>query len=560
MRTRHPRRAGLAVLALASLVVLASPLPAADAAAAAAPAAPTGEPRLGRIDFPNSGAAAAQAPFLRGVLLLHSFEYEDACEAFQEARKIDPAFALAAWGEAMTHNHAIWGQQDRAAALAALATLAPTVAGRREKAPSERERGYLDAIEILYGEGTKQERDVAYMEAMGRLHEQNPGDLEAQAFYALSILGSVRERDFGTYMRAAAQAEEAFAKNPLHPGAAHYLIHSYDDPIHAPLGLRAARVYAQIAPAATHAQHMISHIYTALGEWDEVVKANTTAVAVSEERLRRKGKPLSGRSHHSLLWLEYGLLQQGRFAEAREKVETMAADATDAPGSETLWHYAQMRAAYIVADPTRDDTPPARPLPKVTMGSIAADAFATGYRAVLVGDLAAARAAAEGLRGARSTAQAAPHDCGKNAYDGANDKADLEVAAIMLQQLDALVLAADGKHDEALALLEQAAAAEGARAMEFGPPAIVKPSDELLGEMLLARGRPQEAQARFAQSLARAPRRTLSLAGLARAAEQAGDAETTREAQAALREIWKGDDAGLKRLSALAPVAVGGTK
>jgi tetratricopeptide (TPR) repeat protein len=542
--------------------LLASPLPAADAAATAPPAhpAPAAEPRLGKIDFPNSGAAAAQPAFMRGALLLHSFEYEDAREAFQEARRIDPGFALAAWGEAMTYNHPLWAQQDRDAALAALATLAPTAAARREKAPTERERGYLDAVEILYGEGAKPERDVAYMEAMRRLHESNPGDLEAQAFYALSILGSVPERDFGTYMRAAAEAEEVFAKNPLHPGAVHYLIHSYDDPIHAPLGLRAARVYAQIAPAASHAQHMISHIYMALGAWDEVVAANTIAVAVSEDRLRRKGKPLSGRSHHALAWLEYGLLQQGRFAEARRTLDTMAADATDAASSETLWHYAQMRAAYIVADPTRDDAPPARPLPDVTVASIAADAFATGYRAVLAGDLTAARAAAEGLRGARATAQAAPHECGNKVYDGSNEKVDLEIAAIMLQQLEALVLSAEGKHDEAIALLEQAAVAEVARAMDFGPPAIVKPSNELLGDVLLARGRAADAKARFEQALARAPRRTLSVAGLARAAEQAGDAEAAREAHATLQQIWKGDDAALRRLSALAPVSAGGPK
>jgi len=531
------------------MLLLASPL-------LAAPAEDV--PRLGRIDFPNSGAAAAQPAFERGVLLLHSFEFEDSCEAFQEARKIDPAFALAAWGEAMTYNHPLWAQQDKDAARAALATFAPTAEARRERTPTERERGYLAAVEILYGEGTKEERDVAYMKAMGGLHERYPDDLEAQAFYALSILGSVRERDFGTYMRAAAQAEEVFAKNPLHPGAAHYLIHSYDDPVHAPLGLRAARVYAQIAPAASHAQHMISHIYVALGEWDEVVKANVAAVATSEARLLRKGKPLATRNHHALLWLEYGLLQQGRFAEAREKVETMGADATDDPKPEALWHYAQMRAAYIVADPTRDDGPPARPLPGVTLGAIAADAFATGYRALTTGDVAGARAAAEGLRGARSTAQAAPHDCGKSAYDGANEEGDLAKAKIILQQLDALLLDADGKHDAAIAALEQAAEAEGSRAMEYGPPEVVKPSHELLGELLLARGRAQDARERFEQALARAPRRTLSVAGLARAAEAAGDPAASQEAQATLRQIWKGDEATLRRMSAgAAPVAAG---
>lgn len=516
----------LAVIALSVLMNVAS-LTAAEA-------------RLGRIEFPNSGAPEAQPSFLRGVLLLHSFEYEDAREAFQEAQRIDPAFALAFWGEAMTHNHPLWSQQDREAALAALARLAPTPKDRQARAPSEREKGYLAALELLYGKGEKRSRDLAYSQAMGRLAERYPEDLEARSFHALSILGTVQERDFRTYMRAGAVVEEVFALNPQHPGAAHYLIHSYDDPIHAPLGLRAARAYAQIAPAASHAQHMISHIYTALGYWDEVIEANRKAVAVSEERLRRKGLPLHQRSHHALLWLEYGYLQQGRFDEARETLATMAADVEDSPDLGNLWHYAQMRAAYIVADPSRADAPPAIPLPGVALGALAADAFASGLRAVSAGRLDEARAALEQIGSARDSAREVASEEGRNAHDGANEKSDFVVARIMAQELESLVLFAQGETAEALALMAEATAAEEARALEYGPPTIVKPTHELLGEMLLALERPQEAREQFARALERAPRRALSLAGLAKAAEQAGDRAAALEARRTLEEISQG--------------------
>ena len=226
---------------------------------------------LGSLWFPNSGTSEAQDAFRRGVLLLHSFEYEPAAEAFRQAQEIDPDFALAYWGEAMTYNHPLWRDYDRQSAIAALERLEPTRQERRAKAGSEREKMYLDAVETLYADETsaaevKAERDRLYMEAMQSLHEAYPDDDEARAFYALSILGSTDgSRDFATYMRAAATAMPVFERNPQHPGAAHYIIHSFDDPIHAPLGLPAADVYADVAPNAAHSQHMTSHIFVALG-------------------------------------------------------------------------------------------------------------------------------------------------------------------------------------------------------------------------------------------------------------------------------------------------------
>jgi len=236
---------------------------------------------VGVVTFANSGAPEAQQSFLHGLALLHDFEYEDAAASFRAAQKIDPSFAMAYWGEAMTYTHPVWFQQDAAAARAVLQRLGVTPEERSAKAKTERERDYLRAVDVLYGFGTKDERDFKYAEAMRTVHERYPDDVDATAFYAVALLGTSHQgRDFPTYMRAAALLEEVLPSHPTHPGVLHYLIHCYDDPIHAPLGMRAARRYGAVAPNAGHALHMTSHIFIAMGMWDDVIDANRRAIDV----------------------------------------------------------------------------------------------------------------------------------------------------------------------------------------------------------------------------------------------------------------------------------------
>src|SRR5881392_1491755 len=349
-------------------------------AAAASLSAQT--PRLGTIDFPASGAPAAQAPFIRGVLLLHSFEYQDAARAFREAQRLDTGFALAYWGEALTYTHPLWNEQDRNAARAALQRLGPTAAARRSKAPTPREQAYLSALEILYGEGAKSERDTAYSAAMGRLVNQFPADREAKVFYALSLLGlNQGVRDTATYMRAAAIVEPVFRANPNHTGAAHVLIHCYDDPIHAPLGLAAARAYSKIAPDAAHAQHMTTHIFLALGMWDDVV---------SQNELASGHDPATWAPDHYTQWLGYGYLQQGRYQEALQHLERMR-DNVD-KGRRGRAVLALMRAEYVVN--TEQSNSPSLQWPidltAVRARDAAVDAFVGGLSALRGGDRAAA--------------------------------------------------------------------------------------------------------------------------------------------------------------------------
>ena len=252
---------------------------------------PAQAPKLGRLSFPNSGSKTAQPAFIRGVLLLHSFEYEDAAAAFRDAQRADPSFALAYWGEAMTHNHPVWNEQDLDSARAILGRLAPTAEARALKARTARERAWLETGEILYGDGEKPRRDTLYSAALDRLTMSYPDDREARLFYALSLMGlSQAVRNIPAYMRAGAIAQDVFLANPEHPGAAHYIIHAFDDAQHAPLGLRAARAYSKIAPGADHAQHMTSHIFLGLGMWEETVAANEVA-SFGAEKDRSKWGP-----------------------------------------------------------------------------------------------------------------------------------------------------------------------------------------------------------------------------------------------------------------------------
>jgi tetratricopeptide (TPR) repeat protein len=504
-------------------------------------AVPTSAPgqdlRLGEVDFPNSGAAGAQASFARGLLLLHSFEYGEAAEAFRAAQEADPGFAMAYWGEAMTYNHPVWMQQDRDAAVAALGGLAPTAAERERLAGpagggTDREAAYMHAVNVLYGEGDgtpgdkaageKAGRDRAYAGAMAALQAAYPADPDAAAFHALALLGTAHGgRDFATYMESAGILEQVVDANPGHPGIAHYLIHSYDDPIHAPLGIRAARAYSEIAPDAPHAQHMTSHIFLALGMWDDVVAANENSLRVLDADLSAAGRPPAACGHYNF-WLEYGYLQQGRGADALRLLkecydrvmETAGGDAPDADAT-PVGSYAQMLARFVIdADPTsRAESGPlgwpvdlsAAPAARLTAE------FARGWAAAERGDAAALEAAATGFAEARVAIESARGD-------GAGEPADGAWAAradVLALELAALRASLAGDDDAAVARAREAAEAEEALPLEFGPPHIDKPARELLGELLLKAGRPDEAREAFQQALARTPKRAPAEAGLA---------------------------------------------
>ena len=510
---------------------------------------------LGSIDFPTSASPDAQEHFITGMLLLHSFEFDDAREAFLEAQKIEPDFAMAYWGEALTHNHLLWSRQNLEGGREAMERLGPTAEARIAKAPTEREKDYIRTLDVLYGEGAKQERDIAYRDAMLRLAEKYPDDLEAASLGAAATLATSHGgRDYRIYMRAAAMVEEVFAKNPNHPGAAHYLIHSYDDPVHAPLGLRAAHVYAKIAPAATHALHMPSHIFTAMGMWDDVVASNEDSWAASDSRVKRKNLSVDERSHHALKWLEYGYLQQGRYQEAREQLAIMEADTAAAGSERTRSHLVDMRAHYRIETRRWDSESIAVDTSGLGLSSTATDIFIRGLAAVRTNHVSAAKSLLAELN--RITEEKRKKDDKlQRATDPKGLPPDQRKAHVLAHELEAAIHLAEGRADQAVEILERAAELEETLSLSYGPPNPVKPSHELLGEVLLELKRPQDAAKQFEKALDRAPKRALSLLGLARAQSRSGDHAAARQTYADLGQVWRKADPALPELDEIKQAA-----
>ena len=472
---------------------------------------------LGHVHFENSGALLAQPDFQRGLALLHSFEYSAARAAFERAEQLDPGFAMAYWGEALTYNHTLWAEQDLPAARAALAQLGGTPGERAAKAKTPREQAYLAAVEQLYGEGDKPQRDARYCALLADLARTYPDDLDARALYALALLGlSGGIRNEANYMRAAAEAEAVFMVDPQHPGALHYLIHAYDDPVHAPLGLRAARLYAAVAPAAAHAEHMPSHIYFALGMWDEAIAANRASLETS--RAHGDG------GYHALLWLEYAYLQKGDREPAAELLRSVAHDVIAAPTPDNRLRLAFARAIWLAE--TGSAAGAEVDLPVEAVGAVDAGASpipAMGYFATL--DFVRGIAAARGhdLAGARAQLESLHRRCAAEPRAGGVKAAWFEtLTPEALTQCRALALALggivefdEGRHAEGLAAIREAVAVTARMEFEYGPPWSAKPLAELLGERLQEDGNAAGARAAFQATLADYPNRRATLAALA---------------------------------------------
>lgn len=481
---------------------------------------------LGFTDFENSGALEAQEAFSRGILLLHSFEYEDSREAFIEARNIDPEFTMAYWGEAMTYNQPIWMRQQTERGRDALIRLAPDFEGRLSIASTQREKEYLKAVEALYfGNEDKKKRDVAYERQLGVLSEIYPDDLDAAAFHALSLLGLAHDgRDYKLYMQAAAIAEEVFAQNPQHPGAAHYLIHAYDDPIHAPLGLRAAHVYAGIAPDASHALHMPSHIFSALGMWPEMAAANEESYAASVQWMERKGLKGHSGAYHARQWRAYAYQQLGRYADAEELLNDMMADVRESDSLQFPISYAMMMLSSYFADTNKWDSEFARielDTENLSPFILANIYFIRGRTAVSDGNEEDARKALSKLM---------------KLEDQQN------IALLLQHQLKAEVLKLEGNLDGAIELLEEAAKIDSERPLDYGPPEPGKPTHELLGEFYLMANKSDEAIEAFQASLERAPGRSMSYIGLYKAARMGSNEELYQNTITKLKENWKDAD------------------
>ena len=478
---------------------------------------------VGSLSFENSGAEAAQPHFLRGVGFLHSFGWKQAIGEFQKAQQADPDFALAYWGESLCYNHPLISEWNRQTPIDILQRLGATLEVRLAKAKTEREKGFITAVEALFnGPGDISQRRIAYKDAMQQHYAQFPDDDEVAAFYALSLLSAARASG-DDLMRmnifAGSIASRLYRKNSNHPGAAHYVIHSFDDPLHAPLALDAAQKFARIAPAVSHARHMPTHIFIQHGMWQDVSTSNQSAYDAAKD-LWEPGDAV-GDMVHALDWGQYGDLQLGNNEKAKlwiTRLESIAEQNSGQAGS-----LARVRSRYII------ETEQWQAL-EVSEESATTSLLAAGLSAIHLGDLKTA----EQVQALLAAKVEAAEKRGKGAY-----REGPIPTKVMYREIAALVSLAKGNEEQALAFLEEGLELTGQLPPPNGTANPLKPVHELYAEVLSQLGRFEEAIGLYESALARMPNRSRSLLGLARTYAKLGDEDAAAKLYRKLAEIRK---------------------
>jgi len=512
-------RCGIGVVLAGAVLFALAGQPGARADTAAKP--------VEEVDFAISCQPAVQQAFRHAVWTLHSFWYLESAKEFTAVAKADPGCAMAWWGVAMSNWHELWEPPTQAelAAGADAAAKAEAIGGK-----TEREKGYIAAIAAFYkdsGALDHRTRALAYQKAMADLHQRYPDDREAAIFYALSLDATALPADktYANQKKAAAILEPLFIAEPNHPGVAHYLIHSYDEPPLAAAGLPAARRYAQIAPSVPHALHMPAHIFTRLGYWQESIDSNRRAAAAGQAYAKTAfGDGVAfAQSLHAMDYLAYAYLQKAEDQQVLALIDEITAfkKATPETGG-TAYATAAIPARYALE---RQDWVLAAKLeqPKAEVGWAkfpAAGAiidFARALGDAHTGDLAAAGTEIDKL--------AATRDALKAKNKSWSDQVEVQrlAAAATLAQ-------AAGRHDEAVQEMRAAADLDDAMDKSNVTPGDILPPRELLGDLLLEIGKPGAALAEYKRSLAAAPNRFRSLIGEARAAKETGDAAEAHEA------------------------------
>ncbi|MGH9532395.1 MAG: tetratricopeptide repeat protein [Terriglobales bacterium] len=473
--------------------------------------------QLGEVSFPTSCTPAAQKNFVRGVALLHSFWYGEAGKAFESAATEEPGCAMAYWGVAMSLWHPLWEPPDEQSLADAWAAIQKAEAAGTK---TPRERDYVGAIKTYYQDYKTREpaaRAAAYEKAMAGVAQRYPEDREAAIFHALALIATASPTDSNhTHRKAAgAQLEKLFAEMPNHPGLAHYIIHTYDNPALAGRGLEAARRYAKIAPSASHALHMPSHIFTRLGLWQESLESNLAAAQAASEAMAR-GQQGRANQLHALDYAEYAALQSGRDAEAArlaEEIRQITATALEKSQGEEAYDiafgHALTLSRYAIELRNWKD---AAALPVIGQHSVPS-LLAHATRAIgsaRSGDVKQARAEiaqmeviVEKLRGDRY------------AYGERPGTVELDQARAWLAQ-------AEGKKKDALKLMRSVVedVEAGKRNAQSYPPVV--PAREMLADLMIEQGKAAEALKEYERALAHSPKRFNALYGAAHAAELAG--------------------------------------
>ncbi len=481
--------------------------------------------QLGEVDLKVTGSPEALPYFEKGLLLLHSFEYEDARAAFQKAQETDEDFAMAYWGEAMTYNQPIWHRQQAEKGRSTMARLGKNLNQQLAKAGTGLEKDLVRSLHVLYGEGEKADRDQAYAEFMSELYEKYPGQQEVAAFYALSLLGSVQAgRDKAVFEKGAGIAQSIIRENPAHPGALHYLIHSYDDPGHARLALDAANSYAKVAPDAAHALHMPSHIYVAMGMWDEVVNSNIASYDASVQRMKAKELDNDARSYHAFHWLQYGYLQKRDFEKAEAILTEMAGYTSELPSVTARSYLVRMLGNFLVETGKWDHPLAATEveLDDLNISHQAVGYFLQGYQAYRQKDETLLAGIIDTLADKRQQATmimaagGAPMCSTSSAWGSAN-KVEVKQAEVMELELKALLWRLRGDEKKAEKYMVRAVNTQHKNDYSYGPPEIVYPAYEFYADYLMEQASYAKALKMYEMAQERGPGRTLAVNGAQKA-------------------------------------------
>jgi hypothetical protein len=495
--------------------------------------------QLGTVSFPISCAPTVQKPFERGVALLHSFWYEEAEKEFQHIATEDPHCAMAHWGIAMSQWHELWNHPDAKILQRGLDEVHQ--ANTTDGPTTPREKAYIAAIAAFYSNSrlNHEARAKAYSGAMKKVYESYPDDHEAAVFYALSLLASDPHDDttFANRKQAAAILEKLFATEPDHPGVAHYLIHSYDKPQLAQLGLPAARRYAQVAPAAPHALHMPSHIFARVGLWQDDINSNLASIAATRKTaaLHMGG---AGHQFHAMDFLFYAYMQSGRDADARaliEEIRAMPNKKDDMYGTGYDPHAAALSHLTALYPLEMHDWLAAAALPPAQVEGTAEDSTTYWARAIGSAHLRKPDDVRQNLAALGSIHKKLAAQKSEFADSVEDDR----------KQAQAWLLFAEGKDDDAVEAMRTIADKEDSLGEE--PEAI--PAREMMADMLLEAKRPQPALAEYQTDLKLNPNRFDGLYGAARAAEAAGQQKDATEYYARLLKVCDGSNSTRPELS-----------
>ncbi|WP_235298347.1 tetratricopeptide repeat protein [Portibacter marinus] len=487
---------------------------------------------LGVLEHDFDISAAAQEDFEKGLLLIHSFEYDDALTAFQAAKEKDSTEVMAYWGEAMSHYKALWGLQDKRAGYAVIEQLGLSREERMASIEDPLEKDFWEGVEILYGDGSLKYRNAAFNDHMEMLSKKYPGNQEARAFFALSTMwdDDSEEKDIEKGKRAAAVAQGILEENPLHPGALHYTIHAYDNPINAHKAMDQARDYSKVAPDASHALHMPSHIFLAQGMWPDVVASNEESYAASVRRMERLGLTDEARGYHSYAWLHYAYLQQGRVEEATRLLADIAQYFENTQSKSIRSYIASMQAAQLFETGQWPEQLEVLDVDKSDLGLSAqySEALFDAQMAYHKGNNTDLEAIIDHLKseiekGKLYVSQDKASMCSAGPSRYAPNEEAIKESEAVLHQIYALKAKLESSEKDVESFLQKAVALEADTDYSFGPIDIPLPSFERYGYWLIDHERYEEALDQFEKSLERAPNRRNAMMGMKIAYEKLGD-------------------------------------